>query len=79
MPFKVVGSLIAIGFSFIAIGAFWMLINEGIVEPVITDYWVSSEYMETMNWIWDIAPIALFVAGLFIIVLGARSKKVEIG
>ena len=78
MAFKVVATFVVFGLSIAAIGGWWMLFDQGIVQEIEVDYWVSNDYLDIMRIVWHGLPAILFVLGIIVAVAAVISSKREV-
>ena len=78
MAFKAVSTLVLFGLSMMAIGGWWMLFDQGIVQEIEQDYWISNDYLDIMKMEWHGIPVIMFVTGIIVAIVGVIGKRREV-
>lgn len=78
MAFKAVSTLILFGLSIAAIGDWWMLFDQGLIQEIEADYWIDNDFLDIMRIEWHGIPIIMFVTGIIVAIIGVIASKKEV-
>lgn len=76
---KTIAAFILIGFSILAIGFYYIILDESIVYIVRTDYWINgTTFIELMRTGWNVIPIVILIMSFLSIgVIAFRNRRVQ--
>lgn len=71
LAFKGAVTFILLGLTLAAIGGWWMLLDQGLVQEVESKYWIDNDYLDIMRMEWHGLSLILFVVGVVLAIIGA--------
>lgn len=78
---KAVQALFLFGFTLFVAGLLYRVLDEGFIQPLKTDYWINTPFLNLMDIGHNIIPTVILIMGIFCITLAgvmARKQKVVI-